>query len=169
MWIIISVLIAVVFLFLIQFYFARKIKVSIKTLFPNFPDKKRKIIVSVFLLLLNVYPVLLIINSVYAAITKQSIVFPQNVLADYLILYPFWIFFIIIVQTCLFFLIIDLFKLLLFPLYKKYKEKLYSLQAKLFLAVIAFFIIYVPARVIYDYHKVNIRSVEIKQDNLPKI
>ncbi len=166
MWIIIRVLIAVVFLFLIQFYFVRKVKVSVKTLFPNFPDKKRKTILLVFLLLLNAYPVLLIINSVYAAITKQSIVFPQNVLADYLILYPFWIFFIIIVQTCLFFLIIDLFKLLLFPLYKKYKEKLYSFQAKLFLAVIAFFIIYVPARVIYDYHKVNIRFVEFKKDNL---
>ncbi len=166
MWIIIRVLIAVVFLFLIQFYFARKVKLSVRTLFPNFPDKKRKTILFVFLLLLNAYPVLLIINSVYAAITKQSIVFPQNVLADYLILYPFWIFFIIIVQTCLFFLIIDLFKLLLFPLYKKYKEKLYPLQAKLFLAVIAFFIIYVPVRVIYDYHKVNIRFVEFKKDNL---
>lgn len=166
MWIIIRVIIAILLLFFIQFYFAKKIKSSVKTLFPKFPDKKRKAVLTIFLVLLNVYPSLLIINSVYAAITRQSISFPQNFWADYLVIYPFWILFIIIVQSVLFFLIIDIIKLLLFPLYKKHKEKLKPLIAKLFLAVIGFFILFVPARIIYDYNNVNIRTVELNKSNL---
>lgn len=168
MWIIIRVLIAILLLFLIQFYFARIVKSSVKILFPGFPDKKTKTILSVFLILLNVYPGLLVINSIYAAITKQSISFPQNFWADYLVIYPFWILFIIIVQTVLFFLIIDILKLLLFPVYKKHKVKIQPLFAKLFLAVIAFFILFVPARIIYDYHNVNIRPVELYKNNIPE-
>lgn len=162
------VVIAILLLFIIQLYFSKKVKSTIKTLFPGFPDRKRKIILTGFLLLLNAYPLLLIINAIYAAITKQSVSFPQNVFADYLILYPFWIVLLIIAQVCLFFLIGDLFKLLLFPIYKKYKEKLMPLQAKLFLALISFFIIYVPARIIYDYNSVDIRYVEYNKKNLPE-
>lgn len=168
MWIIIRVLIAIPLLFIIQLYFSKKVKITVKTLFPDFPDRKRKLILTGFLLLLNAYPLLLIINAVYAAITKQSVSFPQNNFADYFIIYPFWIVLMIIVQICLFFVIVDFFKLLFLPLYKKHKEKLLVLQSKFFLGLIFFFLIYVPARIIYDYNSVDIRHVEFDKKSLPE-
>ena len=168
MWIILRVVIAVVILVLIQLYFSKKVKFFVKSLFPEFPDKKRKHILYLFLLLLNIYPVLLIINSVYAAITNQSVSFPKNDFMDYFVLYPFWVTLIIIVQSLLLFLIVDIIELILYPFYKKYKASLTPLLAKLFFVIVVFCIVYVPARVIYDYNSVDIRKVDYYRENLPK-
>ena len=168
MWIIIRVLIGLVILFLLEYYFTRKLNRVFKTLFPDYDVKKKKIILYTFLVLLNLYPVILVFNAVYAAITKQSVSFPENVFADYLLLYPFWTLIILILQVSVIFFLIDLLKLILYPLYKKHKEKLYPLQVKIFLALVVFFAIYVPARMIYDYNTVDVRTVDYKKLNLPK-
>jgi predicted MPP superfamily phosphohydrolase len=41
-------------------------------------------------------------------------------------------------------------------------------QVKIFLALTLFFAVYVPARIIYDYNVVDIRSVNYSKKNLPK-
>lgn len=167
MWIIIRIIIAIVLLFLLQFYFYRKLLSAVKNIFPSFPLRKIKIILSIFLFLLNLYPSLLIINSVYAVITKQTISFPQNSFADYFVIFPFWIILLIIVQTVILFLLVDLLKMILYPVYKKYRTRVIQFQAKLFLIAIGLFTVYVPVRVIYDYHSIDIRAVEFLDDNLP--
>jgi len=168
MWIIVRVLTGVVILFLLEYYFTRKVNRVFKTLFPDFPVKKKKIIIYSFLILLNLYPLILIFNAVYAAITKQSVAFPENVFADYLLLYPFWVLIILILQVSALFFFIDLLKLIFYPLYKKHKEKLYRIQVKIFLALTLFFIIYIPARIVYDYNTVDVRAVFYEKKNLPK-
>ncbi len=168
MWILVRVLIGVVVLFLLEYYFTRKVNRVFKTLFSNYPVTKKKIIIYAFLFFLNLYPVILIFNAVYAAITKQSVSFPQNIFADYLLLYPFWVLIILILQVSVLFFFIDLLKLIFYPIYKKHKEKLYRIQVKIFLALTIFFIVYIPARIIYDYNSVDIRFVDFKKDNLPK-
>ncbi len=168
MWILLRVIIGIVVLFLLEYYFTRKLNRIFKTLFPEFPVKKKKVILYLFLILLNLYPVILIINAIYAAITKQSVSFPQNIFADYLLLYPFWVFIILILQVSVLFFFIDLLKLIFYPVYKKHKEKLYRLQVKIFLALVVFFSGYIPARMIYDYNYVDVRNVEYNKKNLPK-
>ena len=168
MWIVIRVLIGVVVLFLLEYYFTRKVNRVFKTLFPDYPIKKKKLIIYSFLILLNLYPAILIFNATYAAITKQSVAFPQNIFADYLLLYPFWVLIILILQVSVLFLFVDLLKLILYPIYKKHKENLYRLQVKIFLAITLFFAFYVPARIVYDYNTVDIRSVNYLKKNLPK-
>jgi len=168
MWIIVRVLIGVVILFLLEYYFTRKVNRVFKTLFPDFPVKKKKTIIYSFLILLNLYPLILIFNAVYAAITKQSVAFPENVFADYLLLYPFWVLIILILQVSALFFFIDLLKLIFYPIYKKHKHKLYRLQVKIFLALTVFFIIYIPARIVYDYNTVDVRAVFYEKKNLPK-
>lgn len=168
MWILVRVLIAVVILILLEYYFTGKLNRVFKTLAPDFSVKKKKLVIYSFLILLNLYPIILIVNAVYAAITKQSVSFPQNTFADYLLLYPFWVLIIVILQVGVFFLFIDLLKLILYPLYKKHKEKLYRLQVKIFLVLTLFFIVYVPARIIYDYNTISVRAVDFKKKNLPK-
>lgn len=168
MWIILRVLIGVVVLFLLEYYFTRKVNRVFKTLFPAYSVKKKKIIIYSFLILLNLYPLILIFNAVYAAITKQSVAFPENIFADYLLLYPFWVLIILILQVSALFFFIDLLKLIFYPLYKKHKEKLYRIQVKIFLALTLFFIIYIPARIVYDYNTVDVRAVLYEKKNLPK-
>ena len=167
MWILVRVLIGIVVLFLLEYYFTRKVNRVFKTLFPAYSVKKKKAIIYAFLILLNLYPVILIFNAVYAAITKQSVAFPQNLFADYLLLYPFWILIILILQVSALFLFVDLLKLILYPLYKKHKEKLYRLQVKIFLSLTVFFFVYIPVRIIYDYNSVDVRSVTYLKKNLP--
>jgi predicted MPP superfamily phosphohydrolase len=168
MWIVIRVLIGVMVLFLLEYYFTRKVNRVFKTLFPEFSKKKKKVIIYSFLILLNLYPAILIFNAIYAAITKQSVAFPQNIFADYLLLYPFWNLIILILQVSVLFLFVDVLKLILYPVYKKHKEKLYRLQVKIFLALTLFFAVYVPARIVYDYNTVEMRSVNYLKKNLPK-
>ena len=105
-------LIGVVVLALLEYYFTRKLNRVFKTLFPDYPRKKKYIIIYSFLVLLNLYPVILIFNAIYAAITKQSVAFPQNIFADYLLLYPFWVLIILILQVSALFFFIDLLKLI---------------------------------------------------------
>lgn len=167
MWIIVRVLIGLVILFLLEYYFTRKLNRVFKTLFPNYDTKKKKIILYSFLVMLNLYPAILIFNAIYAAITKQSVSFPQNIYADYLLLYPFWVLIILILQVSVLFLFIDLVKLIFYPIYKKHKEKFYPLQVKLFLALVLFFVFYIPARMIYDYNAVDVRHVDFIKKNLP--
>jgi predicted MPP superfamily phosphohydrolase len=111
--------------------------------------------------------VILIFNAIYAAITKQSVAFPQNIFADYLLLYPFWILIILILQVSALFFFIDLLKLIFYPIYKKHKTKLYPIQVKIFLALTVFFLVYIPARIIYDFNSVVVREVEYKKQDLP--
>jgi predicted MPP superfamily phosphohydrolase len=53
------------------------------------------------------------------------------------------------------------------PLYIKYKHKILRIQSAIVLVLTAFFLIYVPARVIYDYNEVSVRSVNYEIENLP--
>lgn len=168
MWIIVRVLIGVAILVLLEYYFTRKLNRVFKTLFPAFSEKRKKIIIYSFLILLNLYPEILIFNAIYAAITKQSVSFPQNIFADYLLLYPFWILIILILQVSVLFIFIDVLKLIFYPVYKRHKEKLYRLQVIIFLALTLFFIIYIPVRIIYDYNNVNVRFDEYKKKDLPE-
>jgi uncharacterized protein len=168
MWIIGRVLIGVIILFLLEYYFTRKLNRVFKTLFPEYPVKKKKVILYLFLVLLNHYPVILIINAVYAAITKQSVSFPQNIFADYLLLYPFWVLIILILQVSVLFFFVDFLKLIFYPLYKKHKTRLYRVQVKIFLALTLFFVTYIPARIIYDFNTVELRAVDYTKKNLPK-
>lgn len=167
MWIIVRVLISVVILFLLEYYFTRKLNRVFKTLFPNYDLKKKKVIIYTFLVLLNLYPAMLIFNAVYAAITKQSVAFPENIFADYFLLYPFWVLIILILQVSVIFVFVD------FPLTiagwikKEVSENFNRIKVKIFLVLIIFFAIYIPTRIIYDYNSVDARTVYYKKQNLP--
>ncbi|OGU78770.1 MAG: hypothetical protein A2W11_06710 [Ignavibacteria bacterium RBG_16_35_7] len=165
---IIWILIAVVLLFVIEYYFIRKLRSSLKVLFPRLQlSNYNKAIIGV-IIYLNFYMIIVIVAYLYTFITSgDRPVPPESAFFDYLILFPFWISMLIFVQCGLLFLLLDLLKLILLPLYKKYKAKLLPIQAKIVLALAALFIFYVPIRVIYDFNTVSLRLVEFKKQNLP--
>ena len=168
MWIISRVLIGIVVLSLLEYYFTKKLNGIFKILYPGYSSKKKSWLFFVFLAMLNLYPAILIFNAVYAALTKESVAFPQNIYADYFLLYPFWILILIILQVSVLFVFVDLPLSVWALIRRNKKDQLGRIKIKIFLALIIFFSIYVPARVIYDYHSVDITQINYNKKDLPK-
>jgi predicted MPP superfamily phosphohydrolase len=168
MWIIVRLVIGITLLALVEIYFIKKLGLAVKNLFPVFHQKQYKVIKRIFLIWMNFYPIILIIVFVYFAITSEYVAQPASRIIDYLVIYPFWISFILMVQTAIYFLIVDLTKLFTYPLIKKHKPVFVKWQSVFILLLICFFLVYIPARVIYDYNEVSVREVGFKKENFPQ-
>ncbi|MFZ0453588.1 MAG: metallophosphoesterase [Ignavibacteriaceae bacterium] len=163
-----GIFIAAVLLYLVEYYFTKKVSKAIKNVFPKLPDKKRKAALTIFLVWINLYPLFLIFDWSYAAISKTYTWVPQNSFFDYFLIYPFWAGLFIVVQSDLFFLIIDVFGILLFPIWKKYQQKILSYETKAIVIITILFLFYVPLRMVHDEYAVSIRIVEYKKKDLPE-
>jgi hypothetical protein len=161
------ILIGAVLLFLVEYYFIKKCKWLVSYTFPKFDLKKIKIWQIIFLVFINLYPAVLIGTALYRLFTEHRISSPETLLFDYLFVYPFWILFIFMFQTGIYFAVVDLLKLIFYPAYKKRKEKINSYAAKVMFVILVFFAVYLPVRIIYDYKNVSIRIVEYQKENLP--
>ncbi len=161
------IILALLIIILAEYYFIKKVTNAAKFLFPSLNGNKRKKWTIVFLIIINLYPLYLLADWGYSAIGGKMIFIPESSLFDYLIIFPFWIWIFLVTQSILIFLLLDIIKLFLFPLYKKFKEKLRRGEAKFVIVLVAFFIIYIPARVLYDYYTISIRITEYKNSSLP--
>jgi uncharacterized protein len=167
MWIIIRLLIGIAILLIVEFYFIKHVNLAIKLFFPTFYEKKFHLVRKTFLIWVNLYPLALIFIFTYFAITGSYLTAPENKIIDYLLIYPFWIFFILIIQCCLLFLPLDLIKLFSYVFLKKTRAHLLKIRSTLLFLIIGFFILYIPIRIIYDYNSVSIRKIEYQKENLP--
>ena len=167
MWIIIRLLIGIVILLIVEFYFIKHVNLAIKLFFPTFYEKKFHLVRKIFLIWMNLYPLILIFIFTYFAITGSYLTAPESKIIDYLLIYPFWIFFVLMIQCCLLFIPLDLIKILSHLFIKKTRAHLLKIRSTLLFLIIGFFIIYIPIRVIYDYNAVSVRIVEYKKENLP--
>lgn len=161
------IIVGIVLLVLIETYFIKKVKKTLKRIFHKISDRSLKIGRNILLIIVNFYPAFLTINWLYSGLTNSAAYVPQNWFFDYFIIYPFWFLILILVQCDLFFLIVDLIKIISFPIWKNNKQKIHSVESKLILVLTILFIVYVPARIIYDYNRVSIRVVQYKKKNLP--
>lgn len=164
---ILRLLIYVTCFFILEFYFFKKLFNSIRILFPNAlkPGYKRYIVI--FIVLLNLFPITQFLNWSFELLFDFEIFeFGESFLENYLIHYPFWINILIVLQSAILLLPVDLLRLLLIPFTKKYGEKLKTWNAKLIILVYIFFAVYVPVRIYYDINFVEVRHTEYSMDNL---
>lgn len=168
MWIIIRLLIGIAILAAVEIYFLYKVGHSIKTLFPIFYTKRYKPVKIIFIVWINLYPLVLMFAGIYFAITSERIFAPESYLYDYLLVYPFWILFLLMAQSLVYLLILDLLKLLLLPVYLKYKQRGLKFQAVVVAVFVSIFFIYIPIRIIYDYYAVSIHNTVYVNQNLPE-
>jgi predicted MPP superfamily phosphohydrolase len=168
MWIILRLVIGISLLVLIEIYFIKKIGLSTKYLFPSFFKKSYPLVRRVFLIWLNLYPAVLVIVFIYFAITANYVLSPESWIIDYLLIYPFWIMFILMFQAGIYFLLLDLLKFMLLPVYKKHKELTLRIQSVIVFLVVSFFLLYIPIRVIYDYNAISVRIVQYTKPSLPQ-
>ena len=101
---------------------------------------------------------------IYFAITGSYLTAPENKIFDYLFIYPFWISFLLMLQCAIFFIPLDLIKLILFGAKKETKLGFERIQSAILFLIIGFFLFYVPIRIIYDYNSISIRTVEYKKE-----
>jgi predicted MPP superfamily phosphohydrolase len=117
---------------------------------------------------MNLYPLALIFIFTYFAITGSYLTAPENKIIDYLLIYPFWTFFVLIIQCCLLFIPLDLIKIFSHLFIKKTRAHLIKIRSTLLFLIIGFFIFYIPIRIIYDYNSVSVRTVDYQKENLPR-
>jgi len=168
MWIILRLLIGIAILFAAEFYFINRINFAIKHFFPKFYSGKYRLIRRIFLIWINLYPLFLIFLFTYFGITGSYLTSPENWTTDYLLIYPFWIAFILMIQCFLFIIPLHLLKLLASLLVGERKETFAKILSTATFIIVGFFILYIPIRVIYDYNTVDVREVNYKTKNLHK-
>jgi hypothetical protein len=168
MWIIIRLLIGIVVLLIVEYYFIRHVNLAIKLFFPTFYEKRFHLVSKIFLVWMNLYPLALIFIFTYFAITGSYLTAPENKIIDYLLIYPFWTFFVLIIQCCLLFIPLDLIKIFSHLFIKKTRAHLIKIRSTLLFLIIGFFIFYIPIRIIYDYNSVSVRKIEYQKENLPR-
>ena len=169
MWFLWRIVIAILIIILTEFYFVKKLTNSLRILFSQLNNSKRKRWTIVFLVIINLYPFYLLSAWLYSTIGGQIIYIPNSPFFDYLVLIPFWIWMFLVIQCLLILIPIEIIKLLLFPFYKRFKEKLRRGEAKFVLALAIFFVVYIPARVLYDYYTVSIRITKYNNTSLPTV
>lgn len=140
-----------------QYYFIKKNKSSLKGFFG---ERKFTYVTWIILILLNTYPLgILLYYLTVTFIFQESFIPPQSYLVDYLLIYPFWISFLIVFQSILFLLTLDIIRIPITYFKKSNKDSINKIFRRISFVVIAFFVIYVPVRVIYDLNSVDIREV----------
>jgi uncharacterized protein len=161
------IIFVILLLALTELYFYKKLKKSVIPIFPSVPVKKFRLYVFIAYGLINIYPLYLLGIWLYINIYNSGrLQLPENILLD-IITFTFWTGTLIMIQSILFFILIDIPRLMLYPLYKKNKLKILPWEAKILLFLIAFFTLYIPVRIVYDYEAVSVRPVELIKNNLP--
>ncbi len=161
--------ILILIIFVVEFYFVKKVLSTIKNIFPSFDRSKLKKITQYFVLFINLFPLIGIGYMIFYEVTGIRPSFPpDNLWFDIFIQFPFWLFVLWMVQCFLFFLPIDILRIITFPFYKSKREKLRGILFKVQLVLLVFFLAYNPVRSLYDYLTVSVRIVEYKKENLPK-
>ena len=165
---IIRIILFIALLFLFEFYFIKKAFKTIGFIYPVFTKKKRKLFRNIVLVFFNLYPLFVIVLWTYQSIAHPvGFRFPEGKFLDYFLIYPFWFYIILTVQCDLLFLIVDVIKLILFPLYKKFKARILPYESRLFFIIIVFFTAYVPLRMFYDYNTINVRETIYHKKDIP--
>lgn len=165
----VKVLLILILLIAVEIYFFKKLVKSTHNLFPNFSVKKIRFWKNALAIFINLLPIFAIISLAYMFISgARNLTPPQSILFDYLVQYPFWIGAIIIGQVILIFL---LFKIFLFIIkrFNKDKIKVNKIESIIFIGLLLIFVVYVPARTIYDYNSVEVRKVVYQKKNLPDV
>ncbi len=150
-------------IFLLRFFKA------VYSIFPQINKAKFKKYTAWILLFLNLFPLVVVFGTIYYAATGVSIQYPsESVIGNFIVVFPFWIAILIMLQSILLWLPVDVLKYFVIPFAKSKIENIKSFTHKYAIIIVLFCTLYVPFRVIYDYFKVSIRPIEYVKENLPK-
>lgn len=150
-----------------QYYFFTRIALIYKSFFGSI-SRKQKSWFFLVVLLLHTYVIhksiqIIIRITGFSEIPGTS----ENLIYVFLVIIPFWIYFIIMANSVIYFLLIDLYRIVKSKISKSgaVSQRAYSF---LFLIILCFFAVYVPARIIYDHYSIKVTNVTLSKKNLPE-
>ena len=156
---IVKLILFVTFMLLSELYFFKRVFHSIRIIFPNSPILRFKTIRIVLLSIINFVPVAYIFFWIIELLGGPEFDLPtKNTFYDTLFYYPFWISIIVILQSVVLILPVDLIRLALLPIKKLDKAKLKNLNSKIVVGIVIVFVIYVPIRILIDMTQVSVRT-----------
>jgi len=155
-----------ILIFLVEFYFFKILSGAIESIIKKIPKSKLKLAIIIVSVILNIYAIFLIVNWCFSQITGVPAYIPENTAFDYFIIYPFWIFILLVIQSDLFFVLIQILKLIFFPIYKYYNIKLKLAESGIILLIIIIFATYIPLNVIHNYNTIQVRTITYNKENI---
>ncbi|HST23871.1 MAG TPA: metallophosphoesterase [Blastocatellia bacterium] len=151
---------------LFQLYVARKTITALSTV-TGWPRRRVRLTAIAVAVWIVLYP-LLMVGGYYFGFEQVPQAFQRaDLIRDALFTYPFWIGVIFAIQVSLLFLIMDVVRLLLFPLYKKHKVQWLKVQSLIVIALAVVGVVYVAARIYSDTFTLRTRETELRVRNLP--
>ena len=164
---IVKLILFVSLMLLAELYFFKRIYNSIRILSPNSRFLGSKGLRWLLLSIINFVPIFFLISWIIELLIGYEIDLPtKNTLFDFLFYYPFWISIIMILQSVVIILPLDLIRISLLPIKKINRQKLKKSNAKIVLIVVIIFLIYVPSRILFDATQVSVRETSYVSTNL---
>lgn len=161
----INLLILAVFI-AIQFYFFKKSRNILNTLFPN-RRNQNKILIRSIVIIYSIFPFFWISQLLLRfSGVLDGFYTPKNILFDYGMIYPFWLLFIVVIQMIPFFALSELIRVPFLKLLKSPKETYIIGQAKVLLSILVLFLVYIPVRILYDDTKIDTFTFDHTISNL---
>ena len=156
---IVKLILFVTLMLLSELYFFKRVFNSIRIIFPNSPILRFRTIRIILLSIINFVPVAYIFFWVIELLGGPEFDLPtKNTFYDTLFYYPFWISIIVILQSVVLILPIDLIRLVLLPIKKLDKEKLKKLNSKIVIGIVIISVVYAPIRILIDMTQVSVRT-----------
>ncbi len=152
---------------LFYLYFFFHLRSSLHILVGKNGKNLLKLIIPVFVYF-NLFPLVTIIAyGITPSFTTNAVAGYVRVF-DHFLVVPYWIGFAFVGQMFLLMIVMDVSKLALFPVYKKYKLQWLQGKSYIFLAVVFFLVAYVPAKAYFDTNTVRIVGKEFAIRGLPE-
>lgn len=152
---------------LFYFYFYVHLKSSIKTLAGVDAVKYVRSVIPLFVYL-NLLPVVAVVGYLINPSFTTSAVAGYVRPFDHFFVVPYWVGFAFVGQIFLLMLALDASRLLLYPLYRRYKVQWLRWKSYLFLGVVFFMVTYAPVKSYFDTNTVRIVGTEFTIPDLPE-
>jgi predicted MPP superfamily phosphohydrolase len=156
----------VIVLFYLYFYF--RLRGSLKTVGGGQATKYLKFIVPL-LIYGNLFPLVTVAVYLFDPSLITNAVAGYIRAFDYFLVVPYWLGFAFVGQMFLFMIFTDVTRLVLFPLYRKYKTEWLRTQSYLFLGTAVFLLAYVPTKAYFDTNTVRVVQKEYRVYGLPEV
>jgi len=121
-----------------------------------------------FLIYVNLFPLVTIVGYFINPSLTTDAVAGYIRQFDHFFVVPYWIGFAFVGQMFLLMIVMDVSKLVLFPVYNKFKLQWLTGKSYIFLAVVFFLATYVPAKAYFDTNTVRVVGKEFAVSGLPE-
>ena len=165
-WIISTTVTVFIPLIVLYWYVSKKIINAFVWRFELDKPRVKRTVISV-VVALNAFPVMFLVAFLVSGRSRVAAFSGESLLADILLVYPFWLGLVVTVQLFVLLLITDVVRLGLWPIYERTKERWQKAQSAIVLGILGAVTFYSVGVIILDTWTVQIveREVRVSQES----